>query len=474
MFSEDMFRNRASRDNIWWTTGKVSQEYENAKSRLFLEDFYNYVANTEVNRAMLLIGPRRIGKTWLLQHTIRRLLEKGVVSPKQIMFFSIDIPVYNGMSLEELLVEGGKIAKVDVRRDRLYVFFDEIQYLRNWENHLKTLVDTYPNVRFVASGSAASVLGRGVIESGAGRISDHVLPPLSFKEYLILKGQDGVPEQREIADGVTVPEVEDLEAFNRTFLEYVNFGGYPELVFKATEKEDVKRYIQRDIVDKVLLKDLPSLYNIRDVRELQSFFSYLVFHSGMVQSLEALSVGSGIPKYAISQSIGYLEEAFLISRLDRVDINARKLQRATQFKLYLSNPSLRAAMFQPVDPTQEPYFGHLMETAVSAQFGIGGMRENLRYANWKVGKGQHEVDFVRMDPGTQRPVDALEVKWSDGPFDHPADLSGAISFLKQHGLKRLTVTTRSQTGVKRVGDIEIVYIPTSLYAASMASEFLAR
>jgi len=473
MFSKEMFANRAIFDNVWWRTGKVSPEFASATSRLFLDEFYRYVTDVSVRRALLLIGPRRVGKTWLLQHTIRRLLANEIVLPNHIFCFSVDIPVYHGMSLEELVQYGAEIANVDIKAERLFVFFDEIQYLKDWQNHLKTLVDSYPNIRFVASGSAASVLSKGAKESGAGRISDHLLPPLSFYEYLVLKGYASSMTERELENGTVIPYVGDLEGLNRTFLDYVNYGGYPELVFNVSEQAETRRYVQRDIVDKVLLRDLPSLYNIHDVRELQSFFSYLAFHSGMVQSFESLTTGSGIPKYAITQYIQYLEEAFLVSRLDRVDISALGLKRATQFKLYLTNASLRTAMFQPIEPVQDPYFGHMVETAVSEQFGIGEDRSALRYARWKSGRTENEVDFVRMNPGTQRPEKALEIKWSDAPFDRPDRLSGALAFLKRNEMDRLMVTSRTKIGVKRLEGVEITYVPTALYAASRKPMLLA-
>lgn len=474
MFSREMFVNRAVFDNVWWRTGKVASEFENAKSRLFLGEFYRYVTDLSVNRAMLLLGPRRVGKTWLLQHTIRKLLTDEVAKPNHILFFSVDIPVYHGMSLEDLVHLGAEIANVDEKSERLFVFFDEIQYLKDWQNHLKTLVDSYPNIRFVASGSAASALSKGSRESGAGRFSDHLLPPLSFYEYLVLKGGETAITQRELENGMVIPYVADVEGLNKTFLDYLNFGGYPELVFHESERDDSRRFIQRDIVDKILLRDLPSLYNIHDVRELQSFFSYLAFHSGMVQSFEALSKGSGIPKYSINQYLQYLEESYLVSRLDRVDITALGLKRATQFKLYLTNASLRAAMFQPIEPEQEPFFGHMVETTVSAQFGIGEDRSQLRYARWKTGQTDHEIDFIRINPGTQLPVGALEVKWSDAPFERPDRLAGGLTFLKRNNLKQLVVTSRTKIGVKHVGDIEITYIPTALYVASQIPPFLAQ
>ena len=177
--------------------------------------------------------------------------------------------------------------------------------------------------------------------------------------------------------------------------------------------------------------------------------------------------GAGLKKQQITSVVRYLEEAFLITKHDRVDISAASLQRATQFKLYLTNPSLRASMFQSIVRDDDPFLGYAVETTMSAQFGIGEQRTSWRYANWKVGKVQGEVDFVRIHPGTQRPDAALEVKWSDGPFDHPAELKEAVNFCERNGLSRLYVTTRTQKGVKWAGSVELVYVPSALFALAL-------
>ena len=461
MFSLEMFKNRINLDNPWWTTGGVDAMYSRVKPRMFLEKFYHYLTLADVHRSLVLLGPRRVGKTWLIQHAIARLLEQAGNSAKNIVFLPIDVPVYHGCELEELLNEACRLAGTNPKTDRLFVFFDEIQYQKDWELALKTLTDTYPNIRFTASGSAASVLAKGTRESGAGRFTNLTLAPLTFYEYIDMIGQD---------EGL----FESMEQTNKRFLEYVNFGGYPELVASKSAREDPRQFIQRDIVDKVLLRDLPSLYHIDDVRDLQSFFSYIAFHSGTIQTYEGLSQGSGLSKHTIANLLQYLEEAFLIVRHDRVDINALSLKRATQFKLYLTNPSLRASMFQPIVKVDDPYFGYAVETAVASQLGIGEERCNWRYANWRKGREINEVDFVSIDPGTQRPTSAFEVKWSDGPFDHPAEIKEAVEFARLNALSSLVVTSRTQQGVKRMGDIELQFMPTARWAYDLGRAELTK
>ena len=467
MFSKEMFANRVKLDNPWWSDGHVAEEFCGGRPRLFLDEFYRYVSLENLHRAIVLMGPRRVGKTWLMQHAIRRLLTEGTAHPSQIFFLPVDVPVYHGCDLEEMLHETSKIAGIDLTRDRMFVFFDEIQYAKNWETALKTLSDSYPNIRFIASGSAASVLVKGAIESGAGRFTSLMLPPLSFGEYIYLKREETrfSESSMEISCGkIPLFQTDSLEHANKLFLDYINFGGYPELVMNDVVRDNPRQFIQRDIVDKVLLRDLPSLYHIDDVRDLEAFFSYLAFHTGMVQSYENLSQGAGLSKHTISNFLRYLEDAFLIVKHNRIDINALSLQRATQFKIYLTNTTLRASMFQPVLKDDDPYLGYAVETAISAQLGIDAERRVWRYANWKNGKTQGEIDFVRIGQGTQQPDAAFEVKWSDGPFDHPAELRETVSFMERNKLKTLFVTSRTQQGIRKMGNTELVFIPTVLFA----------
>ena len=449
MLSEAMFVNRATLDNPWWSTGKVASDYADSTPRHILAELYRRIRNENgPRRATLLMGPRRVGKTWLMQHAIRQLLSDGACKAREVFYFSLDVPVYHGIGLEELLHAAARIAGVSPEKDRLFVFFDEVQYLKDWETHLKAMVDAYPNLRFVASGSAASALRTGSRESGAGRFTDLLIGPLSFREYIGLKGlADRFGEQwMETGEGrIAFPMAESLEEANRFFVDYANSGGYPELVLHPTARGDSPQLIQRDIVDKVLLRDLPSLYHIDDVRDLQAFFSYLAFHTGSVQSYETLSRGAGLTKHVIGHFLRYLEDAFLVIRHNRIDVNASSLQRAMQFKLYLCNPSLRASMFQPVPDNGDEAFGRVVETAVSGQLGFGPERAMWRYANWKIGRTQGEVDFVRLHPGTLKPERCLEIKWSDGPFDHVAELDKAIDSIRSR-YGRGSVTRASLLG----------------------------
>ena len=260
------------------------------------------------------------------------------MSPRNIIYISVETPIYNKILLEQLFNLAKQALGKTESKERFYVFFDEIQYLKDWEVNLKSLVDTYHNVKFVASGSAAAELKKRSDESGAGRFTDFHLPPLTFYEYVHLKdyGQLMQPVALDWSSGVIMGNrTIDITKLNKLFVDYINYGGYPEVVFSRRIQENPGQFIRHDIIDKVLLRDLPSLYGITDVQELNSLFTMIAYHSGSQFSYEGLSRESGVKKETLRKYIQYLEAAFLVKKIRRADDTAKAYKREMLFKLYL-------------------------------------------------------------------------------------------------------------------------------------------
>jgi uncharacterized protein len=454
---------RLQYENPWWTSGNVQQTYQDMSKRLYFDLFYPFVKETDVKRAVVLMGPRRVGKTVMMYHTIQELIKENI-TPKKIFFIGIDNPIYMHLSLEDILL----LAKEAVQLNDLegcFVFFDEIQYLKDWERHLKVLVDSYPKTKFVVSGSAAPALRLQSSESGAGRFTDFMLPPLTFHEYIHLKGLHHLVQPKNILyNGKEIPFfiTHDNKAFNKEFFHYLNFGSYPEVVLSEKIQSDMGRYVKNDIVDKVLLRDLPSLYGIKDVQELNSFFSYLAYNTGNEFSFERLGKDSGIAKEIIKKYLEYLEAAFLIKVIHKIDDNAKKFKRVTSFKVYLTNSSLRTALFSPIVETDKET-GNMVETAIFSQW---MHRENLdlKYARWKMGRAEGEVDIVLLDNKLFKPQWCVEIKWSNRYVEKPQELNSLIYFCKQNNFKATLVTTIDISDNKTIEEINITYVPAAVYA----------
>lgn len=451
-------------ENPWWTEGQISEDYSDMSPRKYFNIFFPLVKLKDPRRSLILMGPRRVGKTVMMHHAMQRLIDEGV-APQNIIYINVETPIYNKILLEQLFSIACRILEKDPTKEALYVFWDEIQYLKNWEVELKSMVDAYRHIKFIASGSAAAELKKRSDESGAGRFTDFHLPPLTFYEYMHLKGYSNLMLRKNIEWGTESTELYstiDINKLNALFIDYINYGGYPEVVFSDKIRENPGQFIRHDIIDKVLLRDLPSLYGISDVQDLNSLFTMIAYHSGTQFSYEKLSKESGVQKETLKKYINYLEAAFLIKVIKRTDDNAKSYQRETQFKIYLTNPSLRCALFEPLT-AQSPEIGDMVETAVYAQW-FPRQGTELRYANWRQGRQQGEVDIVGLDISRQKPFWTVEIKWSNLFFNNPGDLKSLYFFMDRNKLTKTLVTTINETGWKDVNGKQVYFLPVACYA----------
>ena len=454
-------------ENPWWIDGQIEEDYNRMPRRLYFELLKPLVYEREVRRAVVLMGPRRVGKTVMLFHLVEDMISNGI-NPNKIIFITIENPIYNNISLEQLFLYAKEASGLE-EKDDWYIIFDEIQYCREWEIHLKSLVDSYRKDKFIVSGSAAAALKFASVESGAGRFTDFLLPPLTFNEYLSLKGLDRIISttklkwRNELATFYTSMHIDEL---NKHFLDYINFGGYPEVIFSDKIKANPGRYIRQDIVDKVLLRDLPSLYGINDTRELNSLFTTIAYNSGGEFSLESLSNQSEVPKNTLKKYIEYLEAAFLIKKVKRIDQSGKRFKRDNFFKIYLTNPSLRSALFSPITATDD-MIGNMVETAIFSQW---MHREwfTPRYARWSTG----EVDMVGLSDSNLKAAWALEIKWSNRFFSNPKELKSLSKFCLENNLDHPIVTTIDKEGVKEFKGLTIQYLPSSAYAYTIGKNSL--
>ncbi|WP_298368302.1 ATP-binding protein [Azospirillum sp.] len=439
--TENEIRQRLRLDNPWWRDGKVEDYLAPPSRRAHFEPFFKLVTNREVQRAVILMGPRRVGKTVLIRQVIDQLIKDGA-RPEDTLYLSLDTPVYTGLGLEKILRIHWSEEEILDRRPR-WVFFDEVQYLRDWERHLKSLVDAIPNIRFVVSGSAAAALRLKSTESGAGRFTDFMLPALAFCEYMNFIGFPSVDEM----------PIEDL---NRHFFDYINYGGFPEVVLNEGVRKNVGRFVKEDILDKVLLRDLPALYGIDSIQELNHLFTVLAYNTAEEVSYDGLSQSSGLAKNTVRKYVEYLEAAFLIIKLPRIDQNAKRFKRETHFKVHLANPSIRAALFGPVDQDDD-IAGMLVETAIAAQLLHAAGLSRFRYARWNGG----EVDFVEHNEKNNETYFIIESKWTDRYIEKPEELKSLIHFIGKNTTKSVWITTKTKYSKKDMLSSSLVFIPSA-------------
>lgn len=456
-YSEEDLSYRFNIDNPWWVNSSIDEDIRAFRPRLYLPLILKLIKTESPRRATILMGQRRVGKTILLYHCIQNLIEGGV-DPQKICYLSLDTPIYSNVALEKLMLM--MIQKLGQTPEGCYIFFDEIQYLPGWENHLKSLVDTYRSTTFIVSGSASATLKRQSKESGAGRFTDFHLPPLGFYEYVQLKEQAALFKDGVIAYQGRNYEFQhpvDIKAINQQFIDYLNYGGYPEMAFSKTIQDNPQRYVRSDIIDKVLQKDLPALYGIHDIQELNRLFSTLAYNAGQIIKLNTLGKEAQLAESTIKRYLEYLEAAFLIKKVQRIDFSAKRFKRENNFKAYLTNPSLWAALFRPISNEEDQILEKLVENALMAQ--LFGRVEGCYYANWKNGK----VDMV-LTSEEFKPRSLIEVKWSDRIVDNSRELKSLLSFATNNKMQSAFVSTISKIESKKIKEVQVQFVPAAVLA----------
>jgi hypothetical protein len=204
------------------------------------------------------------------------------------------------------------------------------------------------------------------------------------------------------------------------------------------------------------------------VQELNSLFNVIAYNSGNEFNLESLSKESGVDKQTIRKYLEYLEAAFLIKILYPVGINTKRFQRDSRFKIYLTNPSMRCALFAPIS-FNDDHFGQMVETAIIAQWMHRG-DVPLHFAAWSGG----EVDLVMVTP-TQKPAFIVEIKWSNQYVKNPGKLKSLLKYAKENDKKVAWVTSIDKIDYRTNDGIELRFLPAASYCYSVGKySFIAK
>ena len=326
--------------NPWWKSGAVNPSFSKSYKRFAFYEAMKRLNQEGIRRIVILTGTRRVGKTTIQYQMIESLLQAGVL-PQKIVFISMDHPMLKLSEFSDIL----ECYHENVYADQdVYYFFDEVQYAQDWDKWLKTIYDMQPSTKVVATGSASPALMKGNQESGAGRWSVIQVPTMSFYEYCEILNVDRpeLPSNLKITPLLNMTQQDrtkimmQLSKVQKHFNRYLQVGGFPELAL-ADNDMLAQQVMREDVVDKVLKRDLPSLYNIRNATELERIFLYLCNVSSEIVSIEAIAKElSGVSRPTVENYIRYLESANLIYQSWPVDMAGKKVLKASP-KIYIAD-----------------------------------------------------------------------------------------------------------------------------------------
>lgn len=440
--------------NPWWKNGTVHASFLKNYKRFAFYEAYERLRESDIRRNVVLSGARRVGKTTIQYQLIDKLLKRGV-KPEKIVFISLDHPILKLSSLDTILECYHE--NVYAERDVCY-FFDEIQYAQDWAGWLKTIYDMQPDTKVVATGSASPVLVKGSTESGTGRWSVIQVPTLSFYEYCALIGVGAIDLDKSIRSTALLAMSQQertaimlqLEKVRPHFNRYLQVGGFPEL---ALAKDDLmaQQVMREDIVDKVLKRDLPALYNIRNSTELERIFLYLCNVSSNIISYDAIAKElNGVTRPTVENYVRYLESANLIYISYPIEMAGKGVLKSKP-KIYIADAAIRNAVLMNEDILSDAEeMGKVVETAVYKHVAAFYYQEATRVGYYRAsGKGR-EIDIVVDYPNIKNML--IEVKYRE---QAPINDNDAICVLSKDASIGIIVTKRQDDyGVHQTGNGE--------------------
>jgi predicted AAA+ superfamily ATPase len=408
MLSDDI-----ERFNEWWFTGKVRRDLALPFRRYAFSRIMESLGERQI---LVVTGPRRVGKTTLLYQTISELLETA--APFKILYFSFE---ESSVSPKEVLeVYEKKVLKRPFEEiDKTFVFFDEIQYAKDWPSVLKQFYDLYPNLKFFVSGSSSLLLSKEAVEKLAGRFFFLKLKPLTFSEFLQLKH-------------VTT---ENVDVFSRRieayFYDYLRKSGFPEIVDWDNESR-MAEYIRNSVVDRVVLRDIPLMFKTRDVMLMEKLTRLILSAPGSIVNVNSLSRTWGESKITVSNYLRFMEMSLLIRSLS----NFRPSFLSSSRKLKKYYPIAPSLIFSYSKENFEKNMGAVLETYVV----------NALDANYYFREGRKEIDIILKD----KDLLPIEVKETVQEEDI-ARFSRLVKYI--HAEKGLIVSSNQK--IKRE-DVEVI------------------
>ena len=456
--------------NKWWFD---RNDFPFDRVYNFKRSDYRYLSDTELNakEATVIVGPRGVGKSTVLLEIIRKLLgfsekipentenikhSSDAVDQRRVLYASFEDPKLQKTGLFELLgIYAKYILKEDISqlKEKIYVFFDEIQDLE-WGNQIKAIQNlNYPIKIFISGSSSISMTNEA--SNAVRRVNFYSMHPLKFSDFLRYKIDDEnfeyvlkcAKELRE--EIVKLHSKNDAESIFEKYLqlyndlkpwqtkieilfdEYLIKGGYPAFL----DETDYVRCSSElsDIFWLGFHKDLLSGKGLGDPRGLKNLAEYISAISSCETNYTSLMKNSdaGSNTEILKKYLYHLEKSFFIVISERLSGGTSKKGHA--FKIYFNDLASRN-MLQGLmnelllkNPTQ---YGYAIETLVfdhmiRLQHKI---RPKMPLYYWKnkerrVGKTGNEVDIILKLNGHKIPV---EVKKADNPS--VSDLKGLKMF----------------------------------------------
>lgn len=385
-------------------------------------------------------GVRRCGKTSRMEAVVNELLASGV-ERERFLWVSFDDERLVRMTSDELdqIVEAYREMYPDIDISSVYIFFDEIQLIENWECFVMRLYKHYSKNIYI-SGSNATMLSSELKSALRGWPLEEKTLPLSFREYCDFKGINthGWSES-------------DLAKVRNAFAAYNNEGGFPEVVLTQNPLQKTK--ILQTYFDAMLLKDLVEHYQLSNIEVLRYYLKRIMSNLTKPTSIRAIhgdikSHGLKVSKDDLYDWANHACDIFMFIRVSNYSRSLQKVE-SSQPKYYCIDNGLRDAVLLP----QSDDDGKKLENTVFLQ--LYRNRTPVDQIFYYQGKG--ECDFV-VQRGAE--IDRLiQVTWKmDDEETRNREINGLIEASEATSCQNLFIITFDTTEEIKLDDGRTIYM----------------
>ena len=325
------------------------------------------------NKAIIVVGPRQVGKTTLL-----RMLVSD--TQRKVLMWNCDEPDVRRRLSEPTSTElRAEIGDADL------ILIDEAQRVKDIGITLKLMIDNFPEKQLVVTGSSAIELSNSINEPLTGRKYEYVMYPFSTEELI---NEFGAREERRMLE--------------RRLL----YGSYPEVVNNVGEEREVLT----DLVGSYLYKDIFSFQDVRKPEIIEQLLQALALQVGSEVSFNELGRLLGMNSVTVQRYIDLLEKSFVVFHLRSFSRNVRTELKKSR-KIYFWDNGVRNAVIGDFKALG-------LRTDVGALWENYVISERLKHNAYSsfYGKSyfwrtqmQQEVDYVEDIDGV---LHAYEFKWS--------------------------------------------------------------
>ncbi|MAG02014.1 hypothetical protein CMI42_01645 [Candidatus Pacearchaeota archaeon] len=336
--------------NIW------DGDIDSGKKRtLYIDKIWPVVDRKEV---IVLKGIRRSGKSTIMKQLMKKLVNSNI-NKKQILYLNLeDYGFADSLNLELFDNVLSSYLNYTKNKKLIYFFIDEIQKIPDWAKWVRTKYELKDKIKFIVSGSSASLLTKELSTLLTGRNLSFLIKPLSYQEYMKFASS---------------PNIRD----------YITYGGFPEVVLENNVEKKIMLLTQ--YFEDIIHKDIIDRYSVRNSKQLLDLTRNIVLNAGTKVSINKLSKIYGLSTETIATYIGYMVNAFLLIEVTYFSFSELiKYDKSKLPKYY----SIDNGFITITNQTYSENRGKKYENAVLLKLWDG--KNNISYWN----ELSSEVDFI--------------------------------------------------------------------------------